>query len=435
VNTHDPFDRRLSDLLVDAAPGTVPDYLDQVRERARFERQRSRWTFVRNWVPFALPEWPASAAARVAWVALLVLLAGVLVVAGLAGSRPPIPAPFGLAGNGLVVYDDGGEILARRPGDTTARALSSGPGIDTRPAVSLDGQRVAFLREQGTERSLVVANLDGSDAHELVAVDSSTGLMILPEALKWDPQSTRIAISVLDTSGEYPTASIWIVDAVSGSHTSLLPDSLFAVEAPAWSPDGSRMAFLGEPTRRSESFLYVADLDGGNLFRLSERPSNPDDGYLRAPIWSPDGRSIATHYGDSKRLDRDILLLATDHRDEALIASTDKDEAQPAWSPDSSRLAFWRSTTGRHWQVVVRDLATGNELVVGPPSDTADSLAWSPDGTTISALHCTSTPECELLLLDAGDPDVEPTVLARIVPKSHDESFDQAYWSWQRLAP
>ena len=78
-------------------------------------------------------------------------------------------------------------------------------------------------------------------------MDSSTGTMILPEALASAPDSSRIAISILDTSGEFSAASVWIVDAATGNHTELLPPSLFAVESPAWSPSGDRIAFLGEP--------------------------------------------------------------------------------------------------------------------------------------------------------------------------------------------
>ncbi len=435
MNARDPFDRRLSDTLSDVAPSTVPEYLDEVRARARADRQRPGWMFPRNWIPFDLPGLPAAATGRLAWVVLLVLLIAALVVVGIVGSRPRIPAPFGLADNGLVIYDDGSQIVALKPGESDEKPLSSGPGTDTRPSVSLDGQRVAFLREQGTKTTLMVANVDGSGARELASADGSTGVAIIGEAPAWNPDSRQIAITILDTSGADPAARIWIVNADDAGLAELLPPSLFSVQYPAWSPAGDRIAFLGEPTRHPENFLYASAPDGSALALLSKRASSPEEGFLQLPRWSPDGRSVAVHYGDSIRLDRDVLLIATDHPQEDVVAGTDKDEAQPAWSPDGSRLAYWRSTDGRQWQVVVLDIATRSETVLAPVSGDADSLEWSPDGTQITALRCTVVTSCELLLLHARDPTAEPTVLAHVVPKSYDVSTDQAYWSWQRLAP
>jgi Tol biopolymer transport system component len=434
MNARDPFDQRLSDLLSDVAPRTVPDYLPEVRARARSERQRQGWTFPRNWIPFDLSG-PSATMARLAWAVLLVLLIGALVVAGIVGSRPRVPAPFGLAANGLVVYDDGSRILALDPGRNGVQPLSSGPGKDTRPSVSLDGQRIAFLRDQGKKTSLMVENMDGSGVRELATADSSTGVTMAAEAPAWSPDSTRIATTIIDTRTTDPVARIWIVDANGAGVTELLPPALVAAQYPAWSPAGDRIAFLGDLTQLPETFLYVSAPDGSNLLQLSKRASNADVGFLQLARWSPDGKHIAVHYGDSYRLDHDILLLATDHLEEEVIAGTDKDETQPAWSPDGRRIAYWRSTAGHQWQVVVLDLATRQETVLAPISRTADSLAWSPDGTEITALICTSDTNCELVLLDTRDPTADPTVLARVAPKSYDLSTDQAYWSWQRRAP
>ena len=163
VNAQDPFDRRLSELLADASPATVPDYLGAVRARRASSvsgphRPRAQLGAVR--------------ASRVAG----------------GGGPSGVGCPRGAAhrrargcGDCRLTAPGSGSIRSRReracrlrrwcpnrgalqPGEPTARTLSSGSATETRPSVSLDGRRVAFLRERGTERSLVVADVDGSAA-------------------------------------------------------------------------------------------------------------------------------------------------------------------------------------------------------------------------------------------------------------------------------
>jgi len=62
---------------------------------------------------------------------------------------------------------------------------------------------------------------------------------------------------------------------------------------PAWSPDGSQVAF----TRRQHDHweVYVVAADGRNATRLSDTPQQPSGqlGNSAAPAWSPDGQYLA----------------------------------------------------------------------------------------------------------------------------------------------
>jgi Tol biopolymer transport system component len=434
VNTRDDFDLRLSDLLQEVAPPRVPEYLEEVRLGARRHRQRPAWSFPGRWLGVDVAVRPPAPFGWLAWALIVVALLALLAVAAIVGSPRRLPPPFGPAANGVIVYDDGAHILGTRPG-SSARPLGSGQTIDTRPSASLDGRRIAFLREAGSATSVVVASIDGSEPHEIAVASSTDGLTVKSEPPAWSPDGTRIAITVIDSRNAQDHAEIWIVDAAVGGHSILLPAGLASVEQPAWSPDGDRIAFLGEPRGEPSSFLYVTRLDATGLLKISEQASNAEAGYFQLPRWSPDGRLIAVHHGDAGRLDRDILLLATDHLNESVVGTPSADEAQPAWSPDGGSLAFWRSVGGFNWRVVILDLATRTEQVVGPTSGNADSLSWSPDGSGIVVVTCPIQTSCRLLLVDVSDPRAPPTLLAEVPPKSYDVSSDQVYWSWQRLAP
>jgi Tol biopolymer transport system component len=434
MTPQDRFDGTITSLLSDMAPPAIPEYVDLIRANARSTRQRPVWTFPARWLPFQIPAAPFGRLPLMAWLLLVLGLLGLLVIAGLAGSQRRVPAPLGAARNGVIAFDRDGRILVTDPTEGTLRALTSGTGSDSRVSFSPDGVRLAFWRQAGASTALVVADADGANQRQLFSLDPAEGREAVLEPPAWAPGSDRIAVSVLDESGPDPLALVWIVDVASGAHSTLLPPSLFAAANPVWSPDGARIAFLGEPTHRAEGFLYVSNVDGSGLIRISARASSAATGYLSGPAWSSDGAWIVVAYGDSGRLSRDILQVATDHVDDHVLVGTPKDEAFPAWSPDDRQLAYWRSTDGYRWQVVIRDLTSGAELASTWQSPTADPLVWSPDGRSLTASSCASS-SCRIYLIDAAIPTNEPTLVAELPPKSYDVSISQAYWSWQRLAP
>src|SRR5207247_10042590 len=67
-----------------------------------------------------------------------------------------------------------------------------------------------------------------------------------------------------------------------------------AGHAIAWSPDGSRLAFLSDAAEAGQFELYVTDLGGGAPDELTHLK-----GFLAEPKWSPDGKSIAVLFTEN----------------------------------------------------------------------------------------------------------------------------------------
>jgi len=88
-----------------------------------------------------------------------------------------------------------------------------------------------------------------------------------------------------DKMNDQPRSSVWIADA-SGGRIRELTRGSWRVSSPAWSPDGTRIAFLSE--RDETTQIHVLWPDTGEIAQLTrfERPPG-------APVWSPDGRSLA----------------------------------------------------------------------------------------------------------------------------------------------
>lgn len=101
--------------------------------------------------------------------------------------------------------------------------------------------------------------------------------------------------------------------------------------SPAWSPDGTRIAFYSERDGNAE--IYVMNADGTGVTRLTR--SSADEGY---PAWSPDGRTISF---DSDRTGNfDVFAMNTDGSNVRALTKHPARDVSATWSPDGSTIVF-----------------------------------------------------------------------------------------------
>jgi TolB protein len=182
--------------------------------------------------------------------------------------------------SGGAVWSPDGRKLAfttKRDGDWDAYVMNtdgSGQRNLTRNSARdffgtwLPDGRIAFFSERDGTSQLFVMNADGSGLRNLTR---QWGLEISPV---WSASGGKVAF-VLD-------GSLYVMNA-DGSRRRKLVDA-WVGKAPAWSPDGRRIAFtksLGGWERGSTE-IFVVNLDGSGQRRLTRRP-----GHDRAPVWSP----------------------------------------------------------------------------------------------------------------------------------------------------
>lgn len=334
-------------------------------------------------------------------VPLTVLLA----VAGLASATGDAArAPVG----GRIVFatDRGGnvdnaEVYSVGLDGRGRRALSRNPGADAGAAWSPDGRWIALLSErfEGGRRvsGLYVARSDGSAPRRLtprfltVAADSDG-------ALSWSPDGARIAFDAVrglqpgvwviraDGSGLRKLATGW--DPVWSPRGNLIAfrarDGIRVVAPgggtsrrvtrgaedglPAWSPDGSRLAFLRNVEARQTQILYTVPARGGALRR------HFGGGFgltiARRPQWSPDGRRLAFAAGVGTF---DVYVAQARGGAPRRLRSGD----WPAWSPDGRRIAY---TLRSALQVMSADGARPRRVRSESGSDFSAGPTWSPDG-------------------------------------------------------
>jgi TolB protein len=160
--------------------------------------------------------------------------------------------------------------------------------------------------------------------------------------------------------------------------------------SPAWSPDGTRIAYAAQVGTREEdqglSEIYVMNADGTGQKRLTTNEDFDGD-----PAWSPDGTRIAFTRATGVGTDAvrsGIAVMDADGRSARQItrARGSSFDGTPAWSPDGSRIVFTRATFGERSEDATFDLftvapdGTGLKKIVPGGGDPS----WSPDGTRIA---------------------------------------------------
>jgi Tol biopolymer transport system component len=385
-------------------------------------------------------------------VAILGLLLAAFAAVGV-GSRTdqrPTP-PFGLARNGLIAFDSGGDIWAADPDGSDPRSLVSGPGFDIGPTFSPDGTKLAFwsievaddsaiLLEDLTTRtiraliaagraSLMVSDMDGGTASEPRALVSGLRLHFDGSPPSWSPTSDALVYGHLEDPRHLEDRNAMVIDTVplAGGE----PRRVANGDGPSWSPDGRRIAYRSATRPWG---LMVAGIDGSSSDQVSTTSTSVWNAGAR-PQWSPDGQHLAFTWADRPNGDLGIKTVTPDGSDERWVSEGRFDESWPYWSPDGTRLVFQRGYPNVQ-SLVIAEALDGwalTELASGPLEYSAP-VVWSPDGTRVigfpvdlTAFSGTSGSDGIAILDATGGAGDDPVIIDAASP-----------WfsaSWQRLAP
>jgi len=226
------------------------------------------------------------------------------------------------------------------------------------------------------------------------------------------PDGRWVAYTIRETNWDdnaYET-EIWLADAASGA-TRQLTNAKKSSQSPAWSPDGSKLAFSSDRTDKRQ--IYVINPQGGE----AEAITSLEDG-VSSFAWSPDGRTIAytatepkpAPIKDREKKYGEFQVVEQDHRMTHLFAidvatrvtrtltSGAFTVGSFSWSPDGKSIAFDHRVNpelknGGSADISVVSVADASvrKLVTQDGPDT--NPMWSPDGSRIAFMTAMANPE------------------------------------------
>ncbi len=211
------------------------------------------------------------------------------------------------------------------------------------------------------------------------------------------PTPARPGVIAFNLTGLRNKTSVWRIDG-DGRHPLLLIEDTHPNSPPAWSPDGTKLAFIS--SRDGRQALYVAGSDGTDVQKLTKDLFRMD-----GESWSPDGKKIALSASEVGE-NTDIWVIDLQTLQATNLTRDAAEDIHPAWSPSGEKIAFASMRSGKPQVYVMNTDGSYITPITEDPLG-CSRPAWSPDGRRI-AYQCISERSMIIEVANADGSDHTP---------------------------
>src|SRR5262245_6599243 len=271
-----------------------------------------------------------------------------------------------MPGGHEVIYSMAGSLWRQRLGSSSATELTHPPGAyDYQPDVASDGRRVAFSRYDGA--SVELWELDLASGHER-ALTKNGAVNVEP---RWSPDGKHLAWVSTQREGQFAVHLADTGDAGLASVQPLLPLRRSTIDRyyysaidhsinPAWSPDGQRIYFVGNPEVAwgTGDIYSIAVADRSDLRKvLSEETT-----WSARPEPAPDGKRVlySSYHG---RQWHQLWLTTPAGAPPLPLTFGEFDRRNARWSPDGAQVAYISNEHGGTELEVLQVVGGAREVV------------------------------------------------------------------------
>lgn len=243
--------------------------------------------------------------------------------------------------------------------------------------------RITFISDRNNEsllnlsqqkrnvKEVYVADYDGANQQRIT---TTRQLNLNPS---WSADARAIAYSGYRNDGAPDILLSFIYTGVLQNLTKgRLPNG---ASLPAFSPNGKQVAFAAAAPNGSAHDIWVMNVDGSNLRRLTTHPDSET-----SPTWSPSGTQIA-FISDRLGVGREqIFIINADGSGLYRLNVPDAQVDRPTWAPAPYNEIAYSSRTGPGYDIKVHELTTGQTRQLTFGEGTNESPAYSPSGRHVA---------------------------------------------------
>jgi Tol biopolymer transport system component len=250
----------------------------------------------------------------------------------------------------------------------SVRPSITGRGNDLAPAWSPDGKRLAFAREDNSQSDIYYWSRG-----KVVRVTRTSGSESGPT---WAPDGTDLVYSYTPANRSYLDRSYLSRRNLTHGTTRRIPLEFRVALDPAWSPDGTRIAFVGQRRRGGPFELFVVRPDGSSLKRLT-RSGDPEWN----PTWSPDSQRLLAERNTAGTGSNQLVLVSgvTASRPRLLFEVEEETTslASPQWAPSGDWMAFVLAEEEETSLVALPSDGSGELVSLLRVDGTVGSISWA----------------------------------------------------------